>query len=297
MILSYLRNSDIMALRGVCLKFYLLCPGPDPATGKWGAGDRAEYRRMLRGVEFRALCQKERDGETVEGTLVCSVCRSTHEERCFSERERKTEAEKRACLGTGGVLEVCSHVRVTYHGLRLKPVGLICAKPHRGDGDVFGVVEMEQPGSAEKEVVVVVELGLMTLERDEELESWRVDKAVRELDLNLCPHTHSISTDRWLLLWYKEMERPMHAAGKWYRLRDSTRTCPIPICEAENCDTRYSLIRDDGTGRLSLRVERHLGTLEYADDGKWIAQVVEPSRLKEPKNGQLRRCATGYIRV
>ncbi|KAF2195519.1 hypothetical protein K469DRAFT_14088 [Zopfia rhizophila CBS 207.26] len=73
--------------------------------------------------------------------------------------------------------------------------------------------------------------------------------------------------------------------GRW--CGEGRTSWPVYRCEVEDCDTRLALKRhgerENGNQFLVLRVERYLGGMRSADDGRWMAQIVEASRLDEDR--------------
>jgi hypothetical protein len=257
---------------------------------------------MLTLAKFRALCEMERKGGLdAEGDAgggerrVCCICRSSHLKDCFTPVEQRNGPEKRTCIGSQGILEVCPHIRVTYAGLRIKPISMTCICDHHpssGHGrSTVSVGQVEEEGMTEAKIQTKFCLG--TLERKVQKKSIAV--AVQKASWSMCPHLRARDGEVCSMTLLNDSALPpitrfsavLGTLSCWiFRTRGGprwrTRTC---VCTVPGCDTRITVFAARGVGfttqeALFLRVERYLGELKGGADGrKWLSQIVDASSL------------------
>ncbi|KAF2115555.1 hypothetical protein BDV96DRAFT_632136 [Lophiotrema nucula] len=292
-----------MALRATCRRFYTVLSKPNQTTlaNKWNPYNRRAYSRLLRLATFRNLCEQERDGQLGLGKLVCCICRKSHDRGCFTPGEQNKRPEQRHCIGSQGVLELCPHFRITYAGLRLRPINIACNRKHYSvDKNYSGVVTVKQHNTTTSKssfpsVKALIELRILLLTgADDGTLQWgrqEVVDAVKRAHWRVCPHIHTNNIDKWL---------PEHfgldAASKsdfvFWRWRQSPRTEAktfyARMCSAPHCCTTLTLLQKEDKDKskasknyLVLSVERDLGSMGSADDKKWMSQIVEASKLDE----------------
>ncbi|KAF2688039.1 hypothetical protein K458DRAFT_415113 [Lentithecium fluviatile CBS 122367] len=301
-----------MALRATCRRFRAELSGPPPPRYCWSSWDRRAYTGLLKLAKFRALCQMEKEGkldaEEVEGggqRRVCCICRSSHEKDCFTPVEQKKEPENRMCIGSQGVLEICPHNRVTYAGLRIKPINMTCNGAHypingtgqfHGAGTTVKVREVETQGRKEAKIETMLSLG--AVERKPQMES--VIRALKKADWSVCPHLQTSNEEAWHTMLLEDAETLATVSTtlsksllglikRWVSRNPEELQWQVQTCAAPHCDTRmnFSTVRNHRSksqGFLFLKIERYLGELTGGADGKkWLSQIVEASKLEEDK--------------
>lgn len=295
-----------MALAATCRLLREVLPGPEPPKKGWTNCDKRHYSQLVIAAKFRALCKQERNGtlsETVPGRkgelrLVCCICRASHAQNYFTKVEQRKEPEKRICIGSQGVLQICPHIRVTYAGLKLQPIHIVCNSMHYMPGLKYEVVEVKQvdwENGKEIKIEVILELGYFELGVESEKVKKKVMGAISRTNWRVCPHLHTREAEEYLSL-PRNLVLESHGVGlrrRFSRERGSAhqkKEWPVHACKAIGCDTRLALVREkeamDGLTKrvyLAMKIERYLGELKGADDRKWIAQIVEASRLDDDR--------------
>ncbi|KAF2244720.1 hypothetical protein BU26DRAFT_568725 [Trematosphaeria pertusa] len=315
-----------MALRATCRRFHAILPGSDSPTQHWTMWDRRAYSHMLRQASFRTLCAEERQGLLADEKIVCCICRAAHAKRCFTPSERKKDPEKRICIGASGILQICPHNRVTYAGLLLQPISIRCnsAHPSTNTGpSLVRVRETEDAGRREIKVEVALPLCEMQVMWGKEKKGKGKEKlglkckvldGLRKANWSVCPHLHTRFAVEWLPPLMDQNVALLEALPGWHDCslrcgwgrwcpKHEDRKWPTITCSARNCDTRITLTRENrwdvsgvrGTECVFLKTERYLGELRGADDAKWMAQIVEASRLDEDKFLKLQEIEEGGV--
>jgi hypothetical protein len=325
-IYSYLEDSnpyrpDVsrMVLRATSRRFHAILPGPAEQSGRWSAPNRKGFTAVKNTAYFREICAQEKNGELGAEKLVCGACRQIHERSCFTGVEMTKMPEVRICIGSQGVFNLCPHFRVTYAGLKINPVTVLCntahdplsclsdevktglwerartkAEPNKSRIRLIQLKGDEKEGEGIKgdAELRLFELGSgkgAVLEKN--LTKGMVLKAVEQTGWKLCPHLHARSGALWLSFLLQEVERERKIPGSWFSLKEESRVWPTHRCSAPNCDTRFSLVKERvltlkkavSKEYLVMKVERYLGRMDGADDKKWMAQIVEASKLDDDK--------------
>ncbi|KAF2007678.1 hypothetical protein P154DRAFT_568512 [Amniculicola lignicola CBS 123094] len=266
--------------------------------------ERRAYSLMLRRAAWREVCRKEREGE-LGGKLACCICRGVHERRFFlkkdvgegggeeegeegergepecdagldvegrameRERAKKTEPESRMCIGSQGVLELCPHMRVTYAGLKIRPVDIICSRQHYTADTLYpGLVRLSQspsPQPTPQETKINISLRLLSLPTPAST-TVRASaiQAIQASSFRICRHMHTSSSTLWMALvpdapLINNLSHPcgIHCGyGRWCSGRScSSRWCtsphpvyPVHRCKAPNCDTSVTLATESVFG-------------------------------------------------
>lgn len=294
-------------------------PGPTTKSGRWEVPDRRGFTALINSAFFRYLCAQEKNGELSNGDLVCGICRQIHERSCFTDVEATRVSEVRICIGAQGVFNLCQHFRVTYAGLKIHPVDAVCNSRHDNlsgfpgnavhdggardrNGADFSMsrvrlMQVRGRGTEDGEVKSCAELRLFQLGSgsgavlEKNLTKGMVLEAVEKTGWSLCPHLHARSGASWLSFLLQGVEAPRKIPGSWFSSKEEPSVWPTHRCSAPNCDTQFSLTKEKvstvkrviSREYLVMKVERCLGRMGGADDKKWMAQIVEASKLDDDK--------------
>lgn len=298
-----------MALRATCRRFRFELPGPPGPSYCWSNADRRAYSNRLALAGFRRLCAEERagrlDGDARAGEhggerRVCCICRSSHVKSCFTPGEQMKEPEKRMCIGSQGVLEICPHYRVTHAGLcvrlRVRAIHIDCKDEHGPRSawipsprtrTTVKVREVQERGKNETKVEIVLDLGEVADKTNDEI----VLKALERADWRVCPHLRTCDAGAWrLLLNDTEGAAFLGFLRQYVSCKVVGATWCTHVCATPDCDTRVTLYTKPEKRRgytidfLYLKIERFLGELRNgADERKWLAQIVDASCLEDDR--------------
>ncbi|OCL04132.1 hypothetical protein AOQ84DRAFT_417000, partial [Glonium stellatum] len=276
LIQEYLSNLEIMALRAASRKFLHTFEAP-----KANCSDTRKFREVVRRGKFREICQRERDGHLHASHCVCSICMTIHPKAFFSPSERTRAPERRTCLGTHGVIELCRHIRCNYSGLTIYPIDFVCNREH------YSVSPSEHHSlsvyrdTSKNEVVVRSGLILLRVPANVPITQDEVALAMRKVHEPMCTHLR-IDDPKCLQRRYADSAKlPVESRGR-YRPWEGLFSARAHKCPNHACDTRFYLYRkrvkgEDGDfDELVLAIYRYLGSLQKPTDPKWIAQLVEP---------------------
>lgn len=200
-----------MALRATCRRFHSIILADrqlywhlNHYEVSWSQWEKKAYSYMIRQASFRRLCSEERLLQLPHANLACCVCKTAHERDSFTDSEVGKMPESRMCSGSQAELDICSHWKVTWSGLKVMKGEARCIRKHygvrkpcnywgHGGGIEEGVVRLKWVGeeSGKKEAVIEVKIPILRLSShpcnrpDEEAEEVRTPTATPYESLRL----------------------------------------------------------------------------------------------------------------
>ncbi|OCK80482.1 hypothetical protein K432DRAFT_42946 [Lepidopterella palustris CBS 459.81] len=296
LISEFLPSTDLIAFRMVSVKFRRLIKSP-----KLTEKDHFAFQTILRRASLREGCQRERDGRLPRSHIMCGTCMTSHPKSLFEPNEWSKSPEARMCIGSQGVVQVCSHIKVTFAGARISPVNFVCARAHPQNnmaGDPVHV-SMRCSKNCEQEVVIEREYPLLVVAKDSKVTHGMLMTAMDQIREPICPHlfAHQSSIlqnqfsscsarfengEKRSTVWLGEISRFAEAHG-W------AGDCHVAYhyCPNKHCVTSLMFYRTEDPekpeeyDRVILTVVRSLGALQSPTDSKWIAQLA---RSEDPSS-------------